>query len=287
MSIVGSLMGVADRLEFRGRNRLISHLAHAVPALQSWPVAISDSSALHVDLRDIANVAMCFDREIPHERGLRKILTALLRPGDTFWDVGANLGYYSAVFSEPHFELREVHCFEPNPSLVPLLKRSLGSRDSVTVHPFALGRQAGRIGLHIPRSGGLPISGLASLRASARGRAIPVDVRTADEVIANGAAPPDVMKIDVEGWELHVLAGYEGMRQKRPVVALEWIDEVAGQAGLTWQDLERTFAGWKIFRVENDGSLRTTDIRTPKSGNDLVVIHESSDRMPIAAGLVR
>jgi hypothetical protein len=36
---------------------------------------------------------------------------------------------------------------------------------------------------------------------------VPVDVRTIDEMISDGLAPPSVMKIDIEGGEYHALRG--------------------------------------------------------------------------------
>ena len=40
-----------------------------------------------------------FQRGQPHEYGTEKLIRSLLQPGDTFVDVGANIGYYSVLAS--------------------------------------------------------------------------------------------------------------------------------------------------------------------------------------------
>jgi FkbM family methyltransferase len=48
------------------------------------------------------------------------VLLDLAKPGDTFLDVGANIGYYSVVFLK-RVKNSNAICFEPQPGIVDLL----------------------------------------------------------------------------------------------------------------------------------------------------------------------
>lgn len=123
-----------------------------------------------------------------------------LRRGDLFLDVGANVGTYTVLASGVCGA--STFAFEPDPNTASRLRRnielnSLGDR--VEVYECALGAERGNapftVGLdtvnRIASSGG---SGTRSVR-----------METLDDIVRD--APPAMMKIDVEGWELEVLSG--------------------------------------------------------------------------------
>jgi FkbM family methyltransferase len=123
----------------------------------------------------------------------------LLRPGDTFVDVGANVGLYSSVLSR----LRNVSpdtnyvAIEPNPETVERLRHSLGK--SVQVLNIALSDRSGELGF---------TSGVTSgvFRVSTNEFA---EIKVRCERLDALPLPRTdlVVKIDVEGHELPVLRG--------------------------------------------------------------------------------
>src|SRR5690606_7564577 len=80
-----------------------------------------------------------------------KILKEHLTEGDTFVDVGANVGYYSAIALSLVGECGCVISVEPTPELVGKLRKSFHNfQDRVIVVDTALGNAKGEIQLLLP-----------------------------------------------------------------------------------------------------------------------------------------
>lgn len=134
-----------------------------------------------------------------------------VRPGDAVFDVGANIGTVGLLIAAKNRERDvTVHAFEPEPRNAEHLRRNAALNDlsNVTVHELALGDAAGSMKLFLSGPVG---AGEHSLVASHRdtGSAIEVRVARGDDFCAGEAPCPDVMKIDVEGAEIQVLAGFD------------------------------------------------------------------------------
>jgi hypothetical protein len=75
-----------------------------------------------------------------YEHHRQKQLTDLLKPGDCFLDIGANVGFYSVLASRIVGAAGQVDSFEPFPRNVGYLRKhiELNRLTNVTVHPIAL-----------------------------------------------------------------------------------------------------------------------------------------------------
>ena len=132
-----------------------------------------------------------------------------LHPWSLILDVGANHGEMLLWPELPRGA--RVYAFEPNPVLVPLLRRSLAdSGVAAEVVEAAVGSTDGRIALHLDRRW----SGTSSLIASNTSgdyRTVEVPITRLDSFLAglDGPAPGGglLVKIDVEGLEAEVLRG--------------------------------------------------------------------------------
>ena len=132
------------------------------------------------------------------------------------FDVGANAGYFSILARELG---ASVHAFEPNPGVRALLERSvrLGTGE-IEVVPVACGDRDGKMPFFLSEPGN---TGMSSLRMPTD-RRIEVDVLTLDAYARGTSARPDLVKIDVEGHDLEVLAGASGLlTSARPIVIAE------------------------------------------------------------------
>ena len=138
---------------------------------------------------------------------LSEVIVRLLETGDEVVDVGANIGYVSALASRCVGQQGKVVSFEPNSSLLPQLRWNVDSRlNNVSVDDIALGATEGLIELMLPPE--LEQNeGLAHIRRSEAdvGDAQTVRMRTYDDAI--GLRRVKLLKIDVEGYELQVLRG--------------------------------------------------------------------------------
>lgn len=144
-----------------------------------------------------------------YERAESRIVEALLPPGGTFVDVGANIGWYTMVGAAAVGPSGTVIVVEPSPRCLASLRAGLGNLPPgvVELHEVAAGSVAGSAVLLDP--GDDDHGGLGTLRPGAQGSSTTVPVRPLDEII--GTRTVDVVKIDVEGFEPQVLEGAVGL----------------------------------------------------------------------------
>lgn len=167
-------------------------------------------------------------------------LRRIVRPGMTVLDVGGNLGLYTLLISRLVGPNGRVVSFEPDPGLYALLQRNctLNACTNVEAHNLALGRGRDRLVLRrmILNSGDntLGTGGSAWFR-----REIATDVVALDEFLP--ALRPDLIKIDVQGWELEVLRGMAQVIAACPhaTIYLEYWPEGFRRAGYAAEDLIR------------------------------------------------
>ena len=171
-------------------------------------------------------------------------LCAALRPGSVFWDVGAHVGYLSAVASRLVGPTGEIVAFEPNPSNLGRLRRTieLNGLENVRVRPVAIsdGPAELRFLLHASSSMGHVAD------PAQDGETIVVEASSLDHEAATSRTP-DLVKIDVEGHEPSVIAGAaELCRNRPPTLVIEVLSEqhrhgvVAMPPGFSFRMLDRT-----------------------------------------------
>jgi FkbM family methyltransferase len=149
-----------------------------------------------------------------HEAEVGDFLREHLRPGDVFFDVGANFGQYALFAAKAG---ATVHAFEPDPTVQAALLRNLRTNavaDRVTAVAAAISDGEGSLRLH-PDHLGTP----TSQRGNGSGG---VTVRTValDTYCAETGVWPDVMKVDIEGAEVIALgpSAAETLSRARAVV---------------------------------------------------------------------
>jgi len=185
---------------------------------------------VHLDLTD-ARFLWVLD-EVRGRGHEHRIMRALLQPGDTFLDVGANHGSFSILASHLVGPGGLVVAVEPQPRLADLIRRSLAEAPApFEVHAVALGEGDAEAVLHIPRAG----SGAASVAAPPQGMSwsVTVPVRRADDLLAWRRFPGSlVLKADVEGSEPAFLRGAAALiRERRPTILFELSAVQARAAG--------------------------------------------------------
>jgi FkbM family methyltransferase len=154
-------------------------------------------------------------RELDRETELLGRIREVIRPGDTLYDVGANIGLISILTAlHPSGASVRVHSFEPEPRNFAHLRRNLelnGLGHRVQAHAVALGAEEGEAVLHVRGAEGEGRHSIATDKGSSG--SIRVPLTTADEFARSIGEPPDIVKIDVEGAEGRVLRGMEDLLQ--------------------------------------------------------------------------
>lgn len=130
-------------------------------------------------------------------------LSECIRAGDTVWDIGANVGYYTLLFADRVGASGCVIAFEPSPVNFRRLADACGTRGNVRLKRCGLGNISG----HLPFQQGEDSLGATSrVLVDAVDREL-VEIKVGDELIASGVQRPNVIKMDVEGFEGEVLEG--------------------------------------------------------------------------------
>ena len=157
-----------------------------------------------------------------YELHVQHTLRELLRPGDVFYDLGANNGYLSLLAASCAGESGRVYSFEPLPQNVERIDQLMalnGVTNQQTIRQAVSG-QAGEMQLYL---GSEVESYTSSLIRNRRTSEITVEVTTLNDFAASHR-PPDLIKMDVEGAEVQVLEGAGTLLSEHP--PRHWLIEV-------------------------------------------------------------
>jgi FkbM family methyltransferase len=159
------------------------------------------------------------------EPEFQRLMATLLKPGMVVYDVGANVGFHAVIAARLVGLGGRVVCFEPLPSNARQIAHNarLNGFIQITVRPEALGATNGNARFLVSDR---PTWGaLASARSTVpKGVGeMEVKIRRLDSLISEGLLPlPNLIKIDVEGAEVDVLAGAaETIHKARPILMIE------------------------------------------------------------------
>jgi FkbM family methyltransferase len=149
---------------------------------------------------------------------------AALEPAMTVFDIGANIGYYSVVAASAVGAGGRVYAFEPDPRNLEVLRRNVAQAQGapISVVPAAVGEQEGTLSLFVNPADS-SINSLARTNADVLGpgdtaRALPVPCLTLDSFVEREhIAPPDVIKMDVQGAEMLVFSHANRVLSHRPL----------------------------------------------------------------------
>lgn len=159
------------------------------------------------------------------EAEVQRALTRFLYQGAVFFDVGANLGFYSLLAARLVGTNGRVYSFEPDPDVFLLLLRNVELNGFSNVRAFqrAVWRSAGTVHFKRADPGMSPDRGTGRVASGffQGGDWLRVTAVTLDE-LAEQLEPPDVIKCDAEGAEEDVvLGGRKILGARKPVVIVE------------------------------------------------------------------
>jgi FkbM family methyltransferase len=191
--------------------------------------------------------------------------------GDTFLDVGANVGWIALVASRQVGRQGRVIAFEPSPPLISLLRyhRRVNLAWNLTVESAAVSDKCGTSLLYLHNSGKSVLNSITKTAMmwkegpSSQPESVEVKTCSIDEYCERTKLQPRAIKIDVEGAELMVLRGArEVLTRHKPTLIL-----AVHPALIPGQETDVLFSlldqhGYKICRSNTtmcDGSLWAAD----------------------------
>jgi FkbM family methyltransferase len=198
-----------------------------------------------------------------------------VRPGMTVIDVGANFGYYTVLFGAMVGPIGRVVAIEPVPSTVALLSDSI-ALNGLAKRTRLVAGTAGAVAStktqilvppHEPKN--------AAVVAEGHEGSIVVPSFTVDELVT-GFDHVDLVKIDVEGSEINVIAGMrETIAKHCPAIMLEFnalrYADPAGFLNLLMKNYS------KVRKLGWDGELKAVTpelILAERSGEDSLLFFE-------------
>jgi len=197
------------------------------PTETSRPFPPPDGSTPIVDVRgsslelnpDDNMLSAALWRDAVWEEKQTELLLAQLEPGDTFVDVGANLGYYTVLAAKKVGATGRVFAFEPDPESFALLKRNVARNglDQVVLENKAAGATHGTLRLFLSTAN----RGDHRVYDPGGGRtSVEVEVVALDAYLAAAGGNVDFAKIDTRGAECAVLEGMKTTIATQPQLAL-------------------------------------------------------------------
>ncbi|MBP6822964.1 MAG: FkbM family methyltransferase [Acidobacteria bacterium] len=198
------------------------------------------------------------------EEDVCRFMLRVLRPGMNFVDIGAHFGFFTRLGSYLVGDTGRVLSFEPTPNTFGQLMRNTVGSDNVLIHNCAAYSSETELTL---RDFGLEYSAFNSAfgmregdsKTSRQGIEFQTRARKVDDVIKERGLPVvDLVKIDAESSELHVLQGMtEIIKRDQPRIILE-----TGDFGLDGVPKTAELIGWlrdfgyEPFEIGRDNVLR-------------------------------
>jgi FkbM family methyltransferase len=152
-----------------------------------------------------------------HDQEALEFYSQFMGPGDLCFDVGANIGIRTKVFAQIG---AQVVAIEPQSRCMKFLRSVYGINRSVQLVEKAVGEQEGAAMLHLSEQWEVSsfVPNWIEWQQQKASGVESVKVTTLDHLITEYGTPTFI-KIDVEGFEYHVL---RGLSQRVPALSIEY-----------------------------------------------------------------
>jgi FkbM family methyltransferase len=202
-----------------------------------------------------------------YEPEVRLALVRNLKPGKVVYDIGANIGIFSLLASYLVKQSGKVYAIEPEMNNFKHLLDSVKANNFTNLFPMqiALGESDGL--LRFDRRGG-SFSGRvvdSDIQYKPTNNIVPMTVMSVDSLVRNDIAdPPDLIKIDVEGFEGKVVLGMKEVISKyAPIIVCELHDHLGDPSEMVYDTLSSV--GYSMYDL-HDFLQGKTNILTTLSG---------------------
>ncbi len=204
-----------------------------------------------------------------YEKGIINFIQKHLKEGQTFLDIGANIGLLSCVASKKVKDSGKIIAVEANPKTIEILKFNLELNNckNAAIIPFGLGdvktKELFYQNTKLYRGG-------ASFLNQGNESGTEIEIDTIDNLFPNEKL--DMVKIDVEGFELKVLeGGVNVFKKNRPIFIIEVSTNREQEVGVTPSEIRQfilDLGNYKLFKFSGTKE-RISKLIEVKSDKDL------------------
>jgi FkbM family methyltransferase len=230
-----------------GKVFLYEHLHQGLmPSDRLVTAALDPGFRMRLDLEDAEQRKIYFFGHY-HERYEAALVARVLSPGEVFWDVGANIGYFSLVAAAAVGEQGEVAAFEPGAAALARLREnvSLNPDRKIRIFNVAVAASDGEAVLYSRQGIADSSASLYAGAAGAQGGETCATVALDHFLNKEGLRPPDFIKLDVEGAELAALQSAAAiLADSRPLLLVEMEKKNLQAAGASRAAIQTFLRGY-------------------------------------------
>jgi FkbM family methyltransferase len=190
------------------------------------------------------------------DRAERELLQKILFAGAVAVDAGANIGIYSEFLSRCVGPMGAVHSFEPSPDNFVRLRQATRKLPNVWPSAAVVGERSGETMLYV--SDKLNVDHRAYATEGDERRALQVRMVALDDYFKSGERV-DLLKLDIQGYELHALQGAKRIINENQEIKLllEFWPYGLKHAGTNWGELIEMLGGFamNIMLVRANGLI--------------------------------
>ena len=193
----------------------------------------------------------------------RKYVSSVLREGDCFVDVGANIGLYSLMASELVGQTGRVISFEPTLASYNQFLENIDINRFTNIDSFNIGLSdlPGQLELYISNKGFDAWNSFATNYNKSSNQKKLVEVSSLDLMLSGyDKTKIKLVKIDAEGWEKYILkGGIDLFTQYSPEVMVEFTEENTLAAGYPVQEIYDFMVdmGYQWYKIENNRLVKS------------------------------
>jgi FkbM family methyltransferase len=209
-----------------------------------------------------------------YEKGTLHFIKTFLNGEGNFLDIGANIGYMTLYAANLLLGKGKVHAVEANPDTRALLERNIkhNNLSNVIIHPYGLGAANDKLLLYKDvaeqNRGAASFDELAV--AGDKSQTVEVEVKMLDNIPIEEKI--NLIKIDVEGWELEVLKGgvHFLKEQDFPAIIWECCLERIGRKGSPVDifDFLKAFGKYRFYKFSH-GKERISSLKEFSQADEL------------------
>ena len=239
------------------------------------------SIRMFLDDQDVRSVPFSVLADGYYEPFHSDVLVELGKNSHQFFDIGANMGFYSIALAAENSQLI-VESFEPQPYVFDLLSANVllnqfSSR--IKLHNIGLGNLKDDLTMYIPKFTGTGGGSFMNLHnEEGEPTQIKVPLNLLDEV---AKTQPDLIKIDVEGSEFNVILGARKLIAiSKPTIVVELLRKWMKPFGHTPQmflDLLNEL-GYKCFAISGDHLTEITKIDENTKETNFIFVHDFQEK---------
>lgn len=197
-----------------------------------------------------------------YEVPIQNIFVQHLQDGDVFYDIGANVGFFSIIAAELVGDTGKVYAFEPGEGNAASIRHNarLNNFDQIEVIEKAVSDTSGEGQLLLAKYSGGHALATADAPPDLAGE-VTVDLVSIDDLIAQDKiAPPNFVKVDVEGAELSVLKGMtQTIKTHQPTIIYEVDDGDRAAYERKYQELAAFFESLNYQVTQTEDSYDAID----------------------------